>query len=153
VQSEDEFISLYPLASKAGNGLVLVEECLKNKRELECAFIEINGERIVTPPGEVMINGFYGYGEKYGGITRTEPRAQLPNDVADTIVEYGNLLADSVMLRHLGRIDFFLSDGEIYFNEINTFPGFTHESLYPRMLEAYGLPPREALLSFIRDIC
>ena len=151
IPSEDEFLGCYPLAARAGDGLVLVEECLGDKRELECAFIEMDGERIITPPGEVLIDGFYGYGEKYSGRTHTEPRAGITEDIADALISYGIRLADAMLLRHLGRIDFFLSDGKIYFNEINTFPGFTKESLYPKMLERYGIHPRDALLSFVKD--
>ena len=151
IPNEEEFLKCYPLATRAGDGLVIVEECLGDKRELECAFIEIGKERIVTPPGEVLIDGFYGYSEKYGGKTKTSPRAKLPKDISDTVVDYGNRLADAIGLRHLGRIDFFLSEGKIYFNEINTFPGFTRESLYPKMLECYGIHPRDAILSFVKD--
>ena len=151
VKDEGEFLEKYRLASSVGDGLVIIESCLSNKRELECAFVEFEGERIVTPPGEILINGFYGYSEKYGGTTRTEPRANIDTDTAKTILDFSERISDAMMLRHLGRIDFFLSKGEIFFNEINTFPGFTGESLYPKMLESYGISPREALLSFIKD--
>lgn len=151
VQDPDDFLEKYPLACAVGHGLVIIEKCLKDKRELECAFVEQNGQRKVTPPGEILLSGFYSYGEKYSGKSRTSPRASLDKDTERLIVHYAGRLADAVMLRHLGRIDFFFSDGEIIFNEINTFPGFTGESLYPKMLEAYGISPREALLSFIED--
>ena len=111
----------------------------------------MSGERIVTPPGEVLIGGFYGYREKYGGTTKIEPRAELDEVTARKITDYARAIADAVALRHLGRIDFFLSGGEIYFNEINTFPGFTRESLYPCMLERYGIKPKDAIVSFIED--
>jgi D-alanine-D-alanine ligase len=149
--NEDDFKKFYPLSAKLGGGLVLIEKYLAVKRELECAFVESGGERIVTPPAEVMIGGFYGYREKYEGRTKTDPRAHLDEETAKRVTEYARKIADAAALRHLGRIDFFLADGEIYFNEINTFPGFTKESLYPRMLERYGIAPREAMLSFIED--
>ena len=151
VQNPDEFLMKYPLACEAGRGLVIVERCLNEKRELECAFIERAGNREVTPPGEILISGFYGYGEKYSEKSRTSPRASLDRDTERLITDYARRLADAMLLRHLGRIDFFLSGGEIFFNEINTFPGFTKESLYPKMLEEHGISPKEALISFIED--
>ena len=151
VRDDDEFRLFYPLSAKAGGGLVIAERMLRKKRELECAFCEYKGARTVTPPGEILVDGFYGYDEKYGGKTKTSPRADIPEHAVKEIVGYARLLADAVGLRHLGRIDLFLTDEGVYFNEINTFPGFTSESLYPKMLTAYGIDPRDAILSFIED--
>ena len=151
IHSEEDFLKYYPLAQKVGDGLVIIEKLLTDKRELECAFLEFDGKRTVTPPGEVLIDGFYGYSEKYSGKTHTVPTSAIDSAIAMTLIEYGERLADAMMLRHLGRIDFFLCGGKVFFNEINTFPGFTKESLYPKMLESYGVPPKDAILSFIED--
>ena len=149
--SEEEFLKVYEAASQIGDGLVIVEERLTEKRELECAFAQINGKKIVTPPGEILIGGFYGYGEKYGGKTKTEPLAKVDVTVRETVMKYSAMLAEAMMLRHLSRIDFFLAKDKIFFNEINTFPGFTKESLYPKMLAECGIDPRDALISFVKD--
>ncbi|MBQ7343606.1 MAG: D-alanine--D-alanine ligase [Clostridia bacterium] len=151
LRTEEDFRLHFDEAMSLGDNLVIVERMLDNKRELECAFIEMDGQRIITPPGEILVDGFYGWGEKYGGETRVAPRAEIDSETAWKIQGYAELLADALTLRHLARIDFFLADGEIYFNEINTFPGFTAESLYPKMLEANGIDPRSAILSFIED--
>lgn len=151
VNTEDEFTKLYPLAREAANGPVMVESLLADKRELECAFCEINGKKLITPPGEILIEGFYGYGEKYGGKTETRAVADVDGEIRDRLIGYSRLLGESLGLRHLARLDFFLSGEEIYFNEINTFPGFTRESLYPKMLLAAGIDPKKALSSFIED--
>ena len=153
VYCESDFRALFPLSMEKGDGAVIVERLIEHKREVECAFYKTSDTCFVAPPGEVLIDGFYGYEEKYGGRTRILPKADLDTATSDKLQQYSYLLAEALDLRHLARIDFFLSEGRIYFNEINTVPGFTSESLYPRMLEAYGIPPREALLSFIRDIC
>lgn len=151
VLCEEDFLRYFPLSMQAGGNLVTVERMIKDKRELECAFVQIGGERIITPPGEILIDGFYGYDDKYGGKTRVSVRAELDLGAARLIQSYSELLANELRLRHLARIDYFLTDGEIYFNEVNTFPGFTSESLYPKMLEAAGIPVGEALISFIDD--
>lgn len=151
VYDEDGFRRCFPLSMSLGENLVIVERLMEKKRELECAFCEIDGEKIITPPGEILIDGFYGYDEKYGGRTKAAARADTDRKTAEKALEYSFAIADALSLRHLARIDFFLSEGDVIFNEVNTFPGFTGESLYPKMLEAFGIRPRDALLSFIRD--
>ena len=150
-KNEAEFKYAFPLSMDEGNNLVLVEKMLVNKRELECAFCETDGERVITPPGEILVDGFYGYGEKYGGKTHTVAIADVPDTVREQILDYSRALVDALGLRHLARIDYFLSDGCLYFNEVNTFPGFTSESLYPKMLKANGIDPARALISFVED--
>ena len=151
VKDECDFRHVFLLSSEVGNGLVTVEQMLTDKREIECAFCEIGERRIVTPPGEILIDGFYGYGEKYSGKTRTLARADLSPKISERITEYATALADALRLRHLGRIDFFLSGDDVYFNEINTFPGFTKDSLYPIMLRENGIDLTDAISSFIEE--
>ena len=150
-RDEVEFRYAFPRAMYEGENLVIVERMLTDKRELECAFCEMNGEEIITPPGEVLVEGFYGYGEKYGGKTRTAAIADVTDSIREEISVYSRALADALGLRHLARIDYFLSEGRLYFNEVNTFPGFTGESLYPKMLKANGIDPACALISFVED--
>jgi D-alanine-D-alanine ligase len=118
---------------------------------MEVAFCEMDGKKIITAPGEILIDGFYGYDEKYGGKTKLSPLADIDTLTARRIAEYSRIIADALSLRHLARIDFFISRADIFFNEVNTFPGFTSGSLYPKMLEATGIHPRDALISFIED--
>ena len=136
---------------QTGENLAIAERLLEHKRELECAFYEIEGVKHVSPPGEILIDGFYGYGEKYGGNTCAKAVADIDPKTAEKISEYAYALATTLSLRHLARIDFFFSEGEIFFNEVNTFPGFTSESLYPKMLTSSGISPKNAILSFIKD--
>ena len=151
VYDEEDFQRCFPLSMKEGANLVIAERMLEEKRELECAFLEMGGKRIITEPGEIHVSGFYGFGEKYGGQTRVSARADIRKEYAERVSDYAERIAEALRLRHLARIDFFLSDGTVYFNEVNTFPGFTENSLYPKMLEASGIPPRDAILSFIED--
>ena len=151
VYDEYGFLTKFPLSMKCGRNLVIVEKMLPKKREIEVAFCEMNGRKIITAPGEILIDGFYGYDEKYGGKTKVSPLADIDEPTARKIAEYSRIIADALSLRHLARIDFFLTDEGVFFNEINTFPGFTSDSLYPKMLEAAGIRPRDALISFIED--
>lgn len=151
VYDEGGFKAAFTAAMDEGDSFVIVEKMLTDKRELECAFCELGRERIITPPGEVLIGGFYGYGEKYSGNTVTRAVADISPRYSDAIRDLSRKIADALRLRHLSRIDFFMSGGEVYLNEVNTFPGFTRDSLYPKMLEAAGIHPRDALLSFVED--
>ena len=151
VYDKYDFLTKFPLSMKCGKNLVIAEKMLLHKREIEVAFCEMGDKKIITMPGEILIDGFYGYDEKYGGKTKISPRANIDKFTARKIAEYSHIIADALSLRHLARIDFFLSDDGIFFNEVNTFPGFTNGSLYPKMLEASGIHPRDALISFIED--
>lgn len=152
IYTEDDFKKLFPLSMKDGKNLVMVEKLLTQKRELECAFCQIDGQSLITEPAEVLINGFYGYREKYFGDTRTVTSPILDESIKTLATSYAKALAREIGLRHLGRIDFFLNEGNLYFNEVNTFPGFTKDSLYPKMLEHHGIAVKHALNSFIKDV-
>lgn len=113
-------------------------------RELEVAAYEIDGELKITNPGEIIIpdNLFYTFEEKYsknsGTITTVTPENLTKEEVAQ-IRELARRAFIGLKLRDLSRIDFFLSkeDG-ILINEINTFPGATPISMFPKMLAHNG---------------
>ncbi|MBQ8022805.1 MAG: D-alanine--D-alanine ligase [Succinivibrio sp.] len=113
-------------------------------RELEVAAYEIDGELKITNPGEIIIpdNLFYTFEEKYsknsGTITTVTPENLTSEEIA-TIRDLARRAFVGLKLRDLSRIDFFLSkeDG-ILINEINTFPGATPISMFPKMLAHNG---------------
>lgn len=150
-KGREEFLEYFPKAYSVGSGLIMAESLVENKRELECAYYGTSEKTVISPPGEILTDGFYGYDEKYVKSAKIEAVANVNEDIRDTAKQYSRALAKICGLRHLGRIDFFLTDGRLVFNEINTFPGFTSQSLYPKMLNAMGIPPKEALRSFIED--
>lgn len=113
-------------------------------RELEVAAYEIDGELKITNPGEIIIpdNLFYTFEEKYsknsGTITTVTPENLTSEEIAK-IRDLARRAFVGLKLRDLSRIDFFLSkeDG-ILINEINTFPGATPISMFPKMLAHNG---------------
>jgi D-alanine-D-alanine ligase len=127
---------------------VVVERAVRGAREIECAVLG-NDEPIASIPGEIVVDhpdGFYSYAAKYidehGAVTR------VPADLAPPQAAAVQLLAirtfRALECAGLARVDFFLSaDGELYVNEINTLPGFTAISMYPKLWEASGVGPRE----------
>ena len=128
----------------------MAEPCLTVKRELECAYFCADGREIFGFPGEILLEGTYGYEEKYTRHTGLSVRADISDAIAHTIRDYSRRLTRALGIRDMSRIDFFLSGEELYFNEINTFPGFTEGSLYAKMIEAAGVPEAELFDRLIR---
>ncbi len=147
-ECREEFITAL-LSALDVSERVLIERAVIEKRELECAYLAIGDIRLITAPGEaVSEKRFYDYDAKYkSSKTRLFPVADVDDNVKDKIISYTETLADALSVRHIARFDYFLSaDGEIYFNEVNTFPGMTEGSLYPAMLKEAGIDFR----SFVR---
>ena len=121
---------------------LIIERRLTEKRELECAYFSALGHTVITPPGEIVTScGFYDYEEKYSrkSEARVVPRAEVAEWVAEAIKKHSEALVRALGVRNISRIDFFLSNGRLYFNEINTMPGMTETSLYPLMLNEAGI--------------
>lgn len=119
----------------------LVEEAVDGG-EIEVGVLERDGALLLSPPGELHAQGaFYDYRAKYQERT-TE--FFLPARLSLWETAYVKQLAASVFraigCRDMARVDFLRrSDGKIFFNEINTLPGFTEESLFPRLFSLIGV--------------
>ena len=90
----------------------------------------------------VQNHDFYDFEAKYlaADDVRLETPADLPDDVAERIRQMAAAAFDAAGCEGLARVDFFLTaHGEILVNEINTMPGFTPSSMYPRMWAATGM--------------
>ena len=119
----------------------LVERAIAG-RELECAVLG-NAQPQASPVGEVRYPGrFYDYAAKYD-----DPQTELlaPAPVAKEVSEQVRLMAlaafRAIDCAGMARVDFFLeADGTAWVNEINTIPGFTDVSMFPRLWETAGLP-------------
>lgn len=125
---------------------VVVEEELRG-REVEVGVIG-NRDPVASLPGEVVVReGFYDYHAKYepGGAELHVP-AHLPPQVEAQVRELAVAAFCAVGARGLARVDFFVLPGDaVVVNEINTMPGFTRLSMFPRVWEASGLPYPELL--------
>jgi D-alanine-D-alanine ligase len=133
---------------------VVVEQGVEGAREIECAVLG-DEEPAVSLPGEIVVDhpdGFYSYAAKY--IDESGATTRVPADLNQTEVNAVQLLAlrtfRALEGSGLARIDFFMgSDREIYVNEINTLPGFTAISMYPKLWEASGVPAKELVARLI----
>jgi D-alanine-D-alanine ligase len=113
-------------------------------REIECAVLG-NEDAVAFAPGEVVpSHEFYDYDAKYLDPegARLDVPAKLPAERAERVRELAVAAFKACELAGMARVDFFIDKktGEILLNEVNTIPGFTHISMYPRMCEAGGVP-------------
>jgi D-alanine-D-alanine ligase len=144
IELQDKINMAFTLSSH-----VILEKALK-PREIEVAAFEFEGKVHITSASEVSHEGsFYDYDEKYSGQSsaKTTLVPILNDTIKRKITELSFKIFKSLKLKDLSRIDFFLVDEEIYVNEINTFPGMTSISLFPKMMEHYGV----SFKSFIEE--
>ena len=134
---------------------VLIEKRMR-PREIEVSVYEYDGKLQISYPGEIVCpSSFYSYEEKYSQVSQTTTQTQAKNlseDMVTTITEYSAKLYHGLKLRHLSRIDFFVEGNEIFLNEINTFPGLTPISMFPKMMEANGHSFKNFLAQHIMNL-
>ncbi|MHB0868261.1 MAG: D-alanine--D-alanine ligase family protein [Chloroflexota bacterium] len=121
----------------------LVVEQGVDAREIECSVLG-NDDPVASVPGEVVpCNEFYDYRAKYvdDGSQLLIP-APVPQETAKEIRRIAVEAFKAVDCTGMARVDLFLErgSGKVYLNEINTIPGFTRISMYPKLWEASGLP-------------
>jgi D-alanine-D-alanine ligase len=130
---------------------VVVEAGL-SVREIECAVLG-NETPEASVPGEIVPSGeFYDYASKYeDGTSRLTIPASLPPAVSEEIRALAIEAFRALELSGLARVDFFVEKGtdRVLLNEVNTLPGFTPISMYPKLWEATGLSYRELLTRLI----
>ena len=121
----------------------LLEKGFEGIREIECSVLG-NDEPVASVAGEILPQGheFYDYEAKY--LDEQGAQLQIPADVKPGVMEEVQRLAVAAFRAidcwGLARVDFFLvGDDELFVNEINTLPGFTSISMYPKLWEASGL--------------
>jgi D-alanine-D-alanine ligase len=124
----------------------LVEQAAVGAREVECGVLEaLDGTPETSVPAEIRIGGgheFYDFAAKYLPEEHTEldVPADLPEEIATELRELAARAFEAIGCEGLARVDFFvMPDHSVVVNEINTMPGFTPTSMYPRMWAASGV--------------
>lgn len=133
--NKKELEKAHKLALKTDNKII-IEKFLK-ARELECSILDYKG-LYASSIGEITTtNTFYDYDTKYySNKYKLMIPANIPNEISEKIKEYAKKAFTAVNAKTLSRIDFFYDEenNKIYLNEINTIPGFTSISMYPKLL-------------------
>jgi D-alanine-D-alanine ligase len=141
VDKKREFATAIEEAFRYDNKII-IEEFIAG-REIECSVLG-NDEPIASLPGEIVVqHDFYSYDAKYVDDkgARLEIPAKLPRSVIKRIQEIALRSYRALCCEGMARVDFFVqAGGRVLVNEINTSPGFTKISMYPKMWQASGIP-------------
>jgi len=150
VRNEDEFNQAVALAFGYDHK-VLVESAIVG-REIECAILGNDTPRASVCGEVVLSDDFYSYDTKYineQGAAVKVP-ADLPADVNERIRAIAIQAFQALDCCGMARVDVFLTaEGEVIINEVNTLPGFTNISMYPKLWEASGLGYTELITTLI----
>jgi D-alanine-D-alanine ligase len=125
----------------------LIEQAAEGAREIEVAVLG-NDDPVASLPAEIIPKAeFYDYRAKYlDDSTELDVPARLPPEIVEEAQRMAVTAFRAIDCAGMARVDFFhLEPDELIVNEINTIPGFTEVSMYPRMWEASGLPYPELL--------
>lgn len=150
--NKKELVRAIKLALKYDSKIII--EKFINCRELECSVLG-NSDFICSYPGEIKsCNDFYDYDAKYVKDSLTLIPNDLPLDVIDKVKEYSAKIFVGMGISDYSRIDFFYdeSNGMVYINEINTIPGFTCISMFPKLMQHENINYTE-LISILINNC
>lgn len=149
--NKEELLKHIEYASNCDNKILIEQQIVG--QEVECAVLG-NEEVIASCIGEVLAdNQFYTYDEKYKSKQpNTRIPANLPEEVAEEIKKQAIKAFKSIDGKGLSRVDFFVEKqtNKIYINEINTLPGFTSISMYPKLFEKSGISYQRLLDKIIK---
>jgi D-alanine-D-alanine ligase len=122
---------------------ILIQKGVKNVREIEVSVLG-NDEPIASVCGEILPSReFYSYESKYiDGTSGLLIPAPLPEEIGECIRNYAVRAYKAIDCAGMARVDFFVEKdtNKVYLNELNSIPGFTKISMYPKLWEASGLP-------------
>ncbi len=140
-KNENELIGMLKNAAKFDKK-ILIEKFIKG-REIECSVLG-NEEPVASIPGEIIAGAdFYSYDAKYSADSQSTTKipAELPEKVTTELQSLAVKAFKVLGCEGMARVDFFLDEqNKLWINELNTIPGFTSISMYPKMWEASGLP-------------
>jgi D-alanine-D-alanine ligase len=135
---------------------LVIELGLDHPREVECAVLGGDCPR-ASVPGEITIehpDGYYSYAAKYvdGSGVETKIPANLTPAQAEAVQRLSLATFRALECDGLARVDLFLDkSGALYVNEINTLPGFTAVSMFPKLWQASGVPATELMTILIDE--
>lgn len=157
VEKADNIEELEKAIENAGqyDSKILVEQGIVGK-EVECAILEIKGKEILSSTvGEIMsAEEFYSFHAKYNiPESKTVIPAKIEENQIEEIRNFAVKAFKAIDGRGLSRVDFFIERGtnKIFINEINTMPGFTKISMYPKLFKSAGISYSELLDKLIEN--
>jgi D-alanine-D-alanine ligase len=134
---------------------VIIEQAVVG-REIECAVLQADGKTIVSNVGQIVISEKYEFYDFQAKYLDDSMKLVFPNDLPAGVegkIQAAALTAfGAAGCEGLARVDFFYSnEGEIVINEINTMPGFTPTSVYPKLIEKSGISYQQLITNLIES--
>ena len=129
---------------------IIIEKYIKS-REFECAVLETK-KLIISDIGEIKSsNKFYDYESKYILDSKLIIPANINQELKKEIQDLSSKIFKILNIKNLSRIDFLYdyNNKKLYFNEVNTMPGFTDISMYPLLLKEKNIPIKELITNLI----
>ncbi len=132
---------------------IIIEKFI-NTRELEVAVLKDKDRLIISDIGEIVsCNNFYDYKAKYEKESKLIIPANIDETVKNKIKELAKKIFIGINASDFSRIDFFLEGDNIYINEINTLPGFTEISMFPKLIMNEGISYKDLITKLINNYC
>lgn len=153
VANNKEELNKYVIEAFKYDNIVVIEKYIERRRELECAVLG-KKDIITSSVGEIIIdNGFYDYDSKYEKNTKVGIPANIDYELSNKIKNISQNIFKLLNIKDLARIDFLydIENNKLYFNEINTIPGFTNISMYPLLFEHDGISIKDLITKLIED--
>jgi len=152
VKKIEELLSAIEIAFKESNE-VMIEAFMKG-REVACGVVKTKNKAIIFPVTEIISkNEFFDYEAKYTpGKSEEVTPADIPAVITDEIQRQSSLIYDLLGCKGIVRVDFIIIDNKPFFLEINTVPGMTEESLFPKQVKAAGISFEDLYSMVIEDL-
>lgn len=132
---------------------VIIEAFLKGS-ELTCGLVKTAGELLIFPLTEIVSKKeFFDYEAKYTpGVADEITPARIPDEIRDECQALSGRIYEILNCKGLVRMDYILSDGKLWFLEVNTVPGMTPQSIVPQQIRAMGMDPADVYALIMDDI-
>lgn len=151
VNNKKELTKAIKYALKFDNNII-IEKYIKNNRELECAILENKDKLIVSDIGEIVKKDmWYDYDLKYKTKLDTVI-SDIDKSIKKEIQDISKNIFKILKCSNLSRIDFIydIDNKKLYFNEINTMPGFTEISMYPKLIKNNNIDYKELITCLLK---
>ena len=150
--NKKELLKGIKMAKKYDDNIV-IEKYLTQKRELECAILNKKNKLIVSDIGEIINNNsWYDFNSKYKIKTKTTI-SNIDSNIKKEIQNYSKTIFNILKCKDMSRIDFLYdcNSKKLYFNEINTMPGFTEISMYPKLINNIGIDSKKMITILLNN--
>ena len=129
---------------------ILIEKYIENNKELECAVICKKGKIYVSNVGEIIKDKWYDYNSKYINKIKTKI-SDIDINIKKQIQNFTLSIFKTLECSNYSRVDFLydINNNKLYFNEINTIPGLTDISMYPKLINNIGINNKELITCLI----